>query len=39
MTINRRDYGLDWNQLLETGGVLVGNEIEIRIDVEGELAE
>jgi polyisoprenoid-binding protein YceI len=33
-TIDRRDFGLTWNQALETGGVLVGNEIKISIDVE-----
>jgi polyisoprenoid-binding protein YceI len=32
--INRKDYGLTWNQLLETGGVAVGDEIRISIDVE-----
>ena len=37
LTINRKDYGLDWNQVLEAGGVLVGEEIEIRIDVEANL--
>ncbi len=39
LTINRHDYGLNWNELLETGGVLVGDEIEIRVDVEGLLEE
>ena len=39
LTINRKDYGLNWNEVLETGGFLVGNEIEIRIDAEGILAE
>ncbi len=34
-TINRKDFGLAWNQLLETGGVLVGEEIEINLDVQG----
>jgi polyisoprenoid-binding protein YceI len=33
-TIDRRDFGLNWNQALETGGVLVGNEIKISIDAE-----
>jgi polyisoprenoid-binding protein YceI len=33
-TIDRRDFGLSWNQLLETGGVLVGEKITIEIDVE-----
>ena len=32
--INRKDFGLTWNQALETGGVLVGDEIKITIDVE-----
>jgi polyisoprenoid-binding protein YceI len=33
-TIDRRDFGLTWNQALETGGVLVSNEIKISIDVQ-----
>jgi polyisoprenoid-binding protein YceI len=33
-TINRKDWGLTWNQTLETGGVLVGDQIAIDIDVE-----
>ena len=33
-TIRRKDFGLTWNQALETGGVLVGDEVEIGIDVE-----
>ena len=32
--IDRRDFGLTWNQLLETGGLAVGNEIKINIEVE-----
>ena len=32
--IKRTDYGLLWNQLLESGGVLVGEEVKISIDVE-----
>ena len=32
--IDRRDFGLTWNQALEAGGVLVGNEINISIEVE-----
>ncbi|HTW85956.1 MAG TPA: YceI family protein [Candidatus Sulfotelmatobacter sp.] len=34
VTINRKDYGLTWNQALETGGVLVGDEVRIEITVE-----
>ena len=32
--INRKDFGLLWNQTLETGGLAVGDEVEITIDVE-----
>ena len=32
--INRTDYGLNWNQALEAGGVMVGEEVFIVIDVE-----
>jgi len=32
--INREDFGLTWNQALETGGVLVGKEIKIEIELE-----
>jgi polyisoprenoid-binding protein YceI len=32
--INRKDWGLTWNVALETGGMLVGDEISIDIDVE-----
>jgi len=32
--INRSDFGLTWNKALETGGVLVGDEVAISIDVE-----
>jgi polyisoprenoid-binding protein YceI len=39
LKINRKDYGLNWNKVLETGGLLVGEEVEIRIDVEGILGE
>jgi polyisoprenoid-binding protein YceI len=32
--IDRRDFGLTWNQVLEAGGVAVGNEIKINVEVE-----
>lgn len=32
--INRRDFGLTWNKALETGGVVVGDEVFITIEVE-----
>ena len=33
-TINRKDCGLNWNQALETGGVLVGEKVQISIELE-----
>ena len=32
--INRGDFGLTWNAALETGGILVGDEVTITLDVE-----
>ena len=32
--LSRKDFGLTWNQALEAGGVLVGDEVKIEIDVE-----
>jgi len=32
--INRQDFGVQWNKALETGGVVVGDEVTITIDVE-----
>ena len=32
--INRKDFGLVWNVALETGGVLVGEEVSISLEVE-----
>jgi polyisoprenoid-binding protein YceI len=32
--IDRKDFGLQWNQALEAGGFVVGDEIKISVDVE-----
>jgi polyisoprenoid-binding protein YceI len=32
--LNRTDFGLHWNQALETGGVLVSDEVKLAVDVE-----
>ena len=32
--IDRKDFGLTWNKVLETGGVVVGDEVEITLEVE-----
>lgn len=31
VTLDRREFGLTWNQALEAGGVLVGNEVEVAL--------
>lgn len=33
-SLNRKDWGLNWNQALETGGFLVGDKINIEIELE-----
>lgn len=38
-TIDRRDFGLTWNQALEAGGVLVGHEVGIGIQLQATLEE
>jgi polyisoprenoid-binding protein YceI len=38
-TINRKDFGLTWNETLETGGVLVGDEVQIEIEAEGTVEQ
>ena len=32
--INRRDFGLTWNSVLEGGGILVGDEVTITLDLQ-----
>jgi polyisoprenoid-binding protein YceI len=32
--IDRRDWGLQWNQALETGGILVANEVRLEIEIQ-----
>jgi polyisoprenoid-binding protein YceI len=33
-SIDRKEFGLQWNQLLEAGGVLVGDRVEIELDIQ-----
>lgn len=33
--IDRKDYGIVYNKVLDTGGTLLGDEVEITIDIEG----
>jgi polyisoprenoid-binding protein YceI len=37
--LNRRDYGLKYNQALETGGLVVGDEVELEINAEAVKAK
>jgi polyisoprenoid-binding protein YceI len=37
--INRKDFGLNWNQVIEAGGVAVGDDVKISIELEGALAK
>ncbi len=36
-SINRKDFGMDYNAVLESGGVMVGDKVTIEIDVEATL--
>lgn len=33
-TINRKEFGLGWNAALETGGVMVGDEVRIELEIQ-----
>jgi polyisoprenoid-binding protein YceI len=33
--INRKDFGLNWSKAMETGGVVVGDEVKLVIEIEG----
>jgi polyisoprenoid-binding protein YceI len=33
--INRKDFGLVWNKLMEAGGTVVGDEVRIIIEIQG----
>lgn len=35
--INRKDFGLNWNKVLETGGFVVGDVVKMSIEIEGNL--
>lgn len=38
-TLNRKDFGIIWNETLESGGLLLGEEVQIEIQVEGLLPQ
>lgn len=35
--LNRKDFGLNWNKVTETGGLVVGDEIQIGLEIESVL--
>jgi len=37
-TLNRKDWGLNWNQMLEFGALLVGEEVRFNLDIEAVAA-
>lgn len=39
VTLNRKDYGLNWNAALETGGFLVGDEVKVQLSIQAVAAK
>jgi polyisoprenoid-binding protein YceI len=33
--VNRKDFGLNWNKAIEAGGVVVGDDVKITVEIEG----
>jgi len=38
-TLNRKDFGITWNETLESGGLLLGEEVEVEINFEGMMGK
>ena len=38
-TLNRKDYGINWNKALDNGGVLLGEDVDIAINLETQKAK
>ena len=38
-TLNRKDFGIVYNQTLETGNLLIGEDVEVSLEIEGILKE
>ncbi len=36
-TVNRKDFGIVWNKVMETGGLALGEDVEISIRIEGKV--
>ena len=39
VTLNRKDYGLNWNAAIETGGFLVGDDVKVTLSVQAAAAK
>ncbi len=39
VTLNRKDYGLNWNAAIETGGFLVGDEVKVSLSMQAAAAK
>jgi hypothetical protein len=37
-SLNRKDWALNWNQILDTGGLAIGDTIEIHLGIEATKA-
>jgi polyisoprenoid-binding protein YceI len=33
-TINRKDFGMNWSKRMDNGGVVVGNDVKIKLEIE-----
>jgi polyisoprenoid-binding protein YceI len=38
-TVNRKDYGINWNKALDNGGFLVGDDVTINVNLEAQKAK
>ncbi len=38
-TVNRKDYGINWNKALDNGGFLVSDEVKINVNIEAQKAK
>ncbi|NCO37079.1 MAG: protein yceI precursor [Armatimonadetes bacterium CG_4_10_14_3_um_filter_66_18] len=38
-TLNRKDFGLSWNKLLEAGGAMIGDDVKVTLEIEAVLKQ
>jgi polyisoprenoid-binding protein YceI len=39
VTLNRKDYGIVWNRVLDTGGAMLGDDVSVQIQIEANKAK